>query len=135
MKYLLDTNVISEATRMVPDARVVTWLGQNLRFSAVDPIILGELHSGICALPNGQKRRRLESWFESLASQIECIPWDREVGLRWGLLIAELQRKGNRIPVYDSMIAATALVHELTIVTRNVRDFERAGVPVFNPFE
>jgi predicted nucleic acid-binding protein len=65
---------------------------------------------------------------------LECLPWDGAVGRRWARLIVQLKRQGRSLPLLDSMIAATALHHGLTVVTRNVRDFERTGVKVFNPF-
>lgn len=135
MNYLVDANVLSEAIRPAPNPNVTRWLSlheQNLR---VDPIVLGEVHKGILAMPGGKRRERLETWFLSTCLKIECVPWVRAVGLRWGQLVNELERKGQRIPVVDGMIAATALTYGLAVATRNVRDFRRAGVEVVNPFE
>jgi predicted nucleic acid-binding protein len=100
----------------------------------VDSIVLGELSFGILALPKGRKRVQLEEWFNAVVSAIECLPWDAAVSLRWARLVVDLKKKGTTLPVLDTMIAATALEHDLTVVTRNVRDFKRTGVKVLNPF-
>lgn len=134
MRYLVDTNVLSEATRTSPNPALMAWLATHESELAVDPIILGEISAGILLLPASRKRNALEKWFGQVVETIFCIPWDAPVGLTWAALIAELRRKGLTMPIVDSMIAATAKAHHLTIVTRNTRDFEAAGVKVFNPF-
>ena len=135
MKYLVDANVLSEATRRHPDPKVLSWLELEQAEIAIDPVILGELRFGILLLPRGRKRRRLERWFDAGVDRLRCLSWEPEIGLRWAQLLADLRRQGSAIPVKDSLIAATALTHSLSIVTRNERDFERAGVEVLNPFE
>ncbi|MBX7257065.1 MAG: type II toxin-antitoxin system VapC family toxin [Candidatus Hydrogenedentes bacterium] len=134
MTYLVDSNVLSEATRVSPDNKVVSWLTDHERELVVDPIVLGELRMGILALPRGRKRAQLERWFEALSATITCLPWDRTVSARWAQLVTDLKRKGQTLPLLDSMIAATALVHKLTIATRNVSNFQPAGVRIINPF-
>jgi len=134
VKWLLDTNVLSEVTRPQPSPRVEAWLRAEGNDSAIDPIVLGELRYGILILPRGARRNRLEAWFDAGASRMHCLPWDRDTGLAWALLLARLRSKGLAMPLRGSMIAATALAHKLTVVTRNVRDFAAAGVPLFNPF-
>jgi predicted nucleic acid-binding protein len=133
--YLVDANVLSEATRPDPSAQVVAWLRANERDLVVDPIILGEVRFGIHLLPAGKRRRRLERWFEQGVAALVCLPWDAATGLRWAELLADLRRAGLAMAVKDSMIAATALVHRLTVVTRNRKDFQKAGVKVRDPFE
>ena len=135
MTYLVDANVLSEATKPDPSAQVVEWLRANERALAEDPIILGEVRFGIHLLPAGKRRRRLERWFESGVATLVCLPWDAATGLRWAELLADLRRAGSAMSVKDSMIAATALVHRLTVATRNQKDFRKTGVRVFNPFE
>ena len=135
MKYLVDANVLSEPTRPRPDAGVLSWLREHERDFAVDPVIVGELRFGILLLPKGRKRVRLERWFESGIQRLQCLSWDLDTGLRWAALLAALRAKGRAMPIKDSLIAATALVHGLTVVTRNDADFEKAGVPIVNPFE
>jgi predicted nucleic acid-binding protein len=134
MTYLVDANVLSEPTRARPDSKVVAWLTTHEGDFVVDSIILGELSIGILSLPRGRKRAQLEHWFEAVVKAIECLPWDAPVSLRWARLVVELKKKGRSLPVMDAMIAATALEHDLTVVTRNVRDFQKTGVKVVNPF-
>jgi hypothetical protein len=134
MKWLVDTNVLSEVTKPFPSPKVEGWLRLEARNAAIDPIILGELRYGILVLPRGARRNRLEAWFNGGARTMHCLPWDGETGLQWASLLARLRSKGLVMPLRDSMIVATALAHKLTLATRNVRDFEAAGVPLFNPF-
>ena len=134
MRYLVDANVLSEPTKPVPHAGVVDWLRKNEREIAVDPIILGEVRFGILLLPKGMRRTRLERWFDAGVQRLHCLPWEAEHGLRWAKLIATLRASGRQIPVKDSLIATTALVHDLAVVTRNRADFEKTGVKVINPF-
>jgi hypothetical protein len=134
MTYLVDANVISEPTKPAPSAKVVDWLSTNEGNLVVDSIILGELCIGILALPRGRKRTQLEQWFDDVAQTIDCLPWDGTISRRWAKLVVDLKQTGVKLPLLDSMIAATALHHELTVATRNTRDFERAGVKVLDPF-
>lgn len=135
MTYLVDANVLSEPTKPAPSSKVVDWLSANQRNLVVDSIILGELCIGILALPRGRKRTLLEQWFEALVQTIDCLPWDATISRRWAKLVVDLKRKGATMPLLDGMIAATALQHDLTIATRNTRDFRKAGVKALNPFE
>lgn len=135
MKFLVDANVLSEPTRSDPNQNVVTWLKRNERDIAVDPVILGEVRFGILLLPKGKRRARLERWFESGVQRVYCLPWEAETGLRWAELLASLRTSGRAMPVKDSLIAATALVHDLTVATRNRADFEKAGVRMVDPFQ
>jgi predicted nucleic acid-binding protein len=134
VRYLVDANVLSEPTKSARDEGVVEWLRNNERELAVDPIILGEVRFGILLLPRGKRRARLEEWFQGAVQHILCLPWEAETGLRWARLLAILRASGKAMPVADSLIAATALVHGLIVVTRNQTDFEKAGVDVINPF-
>jgi len=134
VNYLVDANVLSEPTRPRPDATVVDWLRRHEREIAIDPIILGELRLGIDLLPSSGRRKRLEAWFEIGVGRITCLDWTAETGLRWAKLLAEMRSAGTAMPVKDSLIAASALAHGLTVVTRNVTDFRKAKVNVLNPF-
>jgi toxin FitB len=132
-RYLVDANVLSEATKPAPDQRVIDWLGHNEPELAVDPVILGEIRFGILLLPRGRRRSRLERWFEDGVQRLQCIPWDASTGLRWAELLARLRAEGRAMPIKDSFIAATALAHDLAVVTLNLRDFDAARVVVVDP--
>ena len=115
--------------------RVVRWLIEHEADLAVDPFILGEIQFGILLLAKGRRRpARLEAWFEEGVGRITCLPWDHAMGRRWAGLLAHLRATGRSMPIKDSLIATTALVAGLTVVTRNVRDFEPAGVLLLDPF-
>lgn len=132
-QHLVDANVLSEATKPEPDPNVIEWLRRNERSIVVDPIILGEVRYGILLLPNGARRTKLERWFDEGIGRIQCLPFDGAVGLRWAQLLAELRRRGRPMSVKDSLIAATALAHDLAVVTLNRRDFEPARVKLIDP--
>jgi hypothetical protein len=134
LKYLIDANVLSEITKPEPQIRVTDWLRGHERQIVVDPIVLGEIRFGIHLVSSVARRRRLEQWFDEVIQTIRCLPWQAKTGLRWAKLLAELRAAGKSMPIKDSLIAATALVHNLTIVTRNKRDFLNAGVKVIDPF-
>ena len=134
MRFLVDANVLSEPTKPAPEVNVIGWLRRYEGDLAIDPVILGELRFGILVLPGGRRRRRLELWFDAVANSLQCLPWEAETGLRWAELLARLRSSGRAMPVKDSLVAATALVHGLTVATRNRIDFEKAGVKVVDPF-
>ena len=134
MTYLVDANVLSEPTKERPHLPVVAWLRENEGELAVDPFVLGELRFGILLLAKGKRRRRLEDWFDGRVAGLMCLPWDAATGLRWAELLARLRSAGQAMPIKDSLIAATALHHGLTVATRNRADFERAAVRVVDPF-
>ena len=95
---------------------------------AVDPIILGEIRFGILLLNKSKKRERLERWFEGGVQRLRCLPWEAETGMEWAELLARLRSSGRAMPIKDSPIAATALVHDLSVVTRNSTEFKPAAI-------
>lgn len=133
MNHLVDANVLSEATKPDPDPRVVEWLRRNERSIVVDPIVLGEVRFGILLLARGARRTKLEQWFEQGVGGVQCLPWDSAVGLRWAQLLADLRRRGRPMSIKDSLIAASALAHDLALVTLNQRDFKPARVKLVDP--
>ncbi len=139
MKYLLDTCLISELVKKEPNPAVVSWLDeqdeQKLFLSVLN---LGELQKGISKLPDGTKKSELQAWValdlvERFTGRILEI--DLDTALTWGRLQGEAEQAGDKLPVMDSLIAATAVAHGLIVVTRNVKDIERCGVRVCNPWE
>ena len=134
MTYLVDANVLSEATRRDPAPEVVDWLEAHEAELVTDAIVLAELAIGVERLPKGRKRKRLEEWFDALVETIECLPWDAATSREWARLVTGIRGRGRTMPLFDSMIAATARAHDLILVTRNVRDFEPCGAEVLNPF-
>jgi predicted nucleic acid-binding protein len=134
MTYLVDANVLSEPTKPAPNNKVIDWLTANEGNLVVDSIIVGELCVGILALPRGRKRTQLEQWFGDVVQTIDCLPGDATISRRWAKLVVDLKQKGDKLPLLDSMIAATALQHDLSVATRNTRDFNKTGVQVLNPF-
>jgi predicted nucleic acid-binding protein len=133
VKHLVDANVLSEATKPDPNPQVVEWLRRNERSIVVDPIILGEVRFGILLLARGARRNELERWFERGIGRIQCLPWDSVVGIRWAQLLADLRRSGRPMSIKDSLIAATALAHDLALATLNQRDFKPARVTLVDP--
>jgi predicted nucleic acid-binding protein len=138
--FLLDTNVLSEfKRRSQPDPHVRDWL------RAADPDVLwasvvsfGEIRKGIERLASGQRRRELEQWIEGDLDQWfeeRLLPVTKAIAERWGLLSARALDKGTPLPNIDGLIAATALEHDLTLVTRNVKDFVGIEVTILNPWE
>ena len=137
--FLLDTNVLSEFNRRgEPDAYVKEWLGRADPDSVyVSVVTLGEIRFGVELLPPSKRRSQLERWLEiDLAEWFEgrILPIDRAVVDRWGLPRAQAQTKGRPLPVIDALLAATALAHGLTVVSRNADDFQAIGLPFVNPW-
>ena len=138
MKYLIDTCVISETQKPIPDRNVLAWFASvresDLSFSAV---VFGEIEKGIELLPNGSRKAKLLKWLESCHVRYgaQIFPFDASVAREWGRLTAKLQKKGMTKSVADLQIAATALRHNLMLVTRNTKDFAQTGVKLLNPFE
>jgi predicted nucleic acid-binding protein len=137
--FLIDTNVLSEYNRPgTPNAGVRRWLETADRLSQhVSVITMAEIKKGIELLAPGKRRSQLEQWLtEDLESWFggRVIPVDRLVADRWASLVARNVRTGRPLPTIDSLIAATALFHGLTVVTRNSPDFETAGISTLNPW-
>jgi len=135
--FLLDTNVISELVRPKPEPKVTAWVSavdEDLLYLSV--LTLGEIRIGITSLKDASRRVTLEAWLDSdllLRFAGRVLPIDQAVADRWGRLAAEAMPK-SALPVIDGLLAATALHHNLTLVTRNIRDVAVTGVPVFNPW-
>ena len=136
MSYLIDTNVISELVRSKPDAAVLDWFANTpddaLFLSA---LTLGEIRKGVEMLVDTPRREKLRLWLEHDLRAwfgLRILPIGPEVADHWGRLLAQA---GRTVPAIDSLLAATALHHDLRMVTRNTRDFDYAGLEVINPWE
>jgi toxin FitB len=134
VSYLLDTNAISEIMRTAPQPSILSWMAANQDNCFLSVITLGEIERGIELLTAGRKKHRLSLAFAELVEAIEerILAFDRAVAHQWATLTGTWQRKGRTPPVLDSMIEATALRWDLTIVTRNTSDFVQA--PTLNPW-
>lgn len=135
MKFLVDANVLSEAVKPIPEPKVLAWLRANETELAINPIVLGELQYGILLLPVGKKRDQLRKWLLSGIQYLAMLDWDANTAMEWARLLAELKTKGHAMPIKDSLIAASASQHRLSIATRNTKDFVHTRVPIMNPFD
>jgi hypothetical protein len=130
--YLLDTNIISELRRPRPHAGVVAWLsGVAPDQIFISAVTLGELQAGVGNTRQQDTGRAglIETWIDGVAASYDVLPMDGGAFRCWARLM-----HGKPVElIADAMIAATAVVHNLTVVTRNLRDFERLGVPALNP--
>lgn len=135
--FLLDTNIVSELVRPVPERKVTAWIGatdENLLYLSV--LTIAEIRKGAALVRDAARRIALETWLDSdlsLRFAGRVLPIDRGVADRWGRLAAQA---GSHLPlpVIDGLLAATALHHDLTLVTRNVKEVSRTSVSLFNPW-
>lgn len=137
--FLLDKNVISELVKPRPEASVAAWIeGTDESLLYLSVLTLGEIRRGIAALLQSRRRATLEAWLDKdLRARFEgrILDIDQEVADRWGLLTAAARNSGIALPVIDGLLAATALEHNLTLVTRDTGQIPSMGVAVFNPWE
>lgn len=135
---LLDTCVVSELARPAPDPRILAWLDSvnddALRLSV---LTLGEIKKGADLLEDRPRKVRVEAWLDELRATFadRILPVDEAVALRWGATSAASRRAGRVRPPIDSLLAATALCHQMKLATRNVADFEGTGAVMVNPWE
>lgn len=138
MKILLDTNVLSEVTRPAPDARVLQWLdGLDEDRSFISVISIAEIRRGVALMDEGRKREALAEWLtRDLPQRFDqrVLPVDEPVALAWGDLLGLAKRRGRGLSSMDGLIAATAIAQDLTLATRNTRDFEGFGIELFDPW-
>jgi predicted nucleic acid-binding protein len=138
MNFLLDTNVISELARPQPSQAVVSWLDHTLEATVfISVVTLAELHHGVEKMPSGYNRSRLHSWLATaLPDRFEgrILPVDVVVAQRWGIIVAQCEKQGMPIEPMDALLAATAIVHHLTLATRNIRHFPMLEKAIINPW-
>ena len=139
MNYLLDTCVISEIIKPGKDKKIVEWIQSKAEDSLfISVLTLGEIHKGISKLPDSRRRKSLWTWVDNdlknrFAGRILEI--SEEIATCWGEIQAKSETDGKKMPVIDSLIAATAIKHNFTVVTRNVKDIENSGCKSINPWE
>jgi predicted nucleic acid-binding protein len=138
VSYLLDTCVVSELSKPRPDRGVVAWISEaDAGLLHLSVITVGEIRRGTLRLPAGKRRTSLSNWSERLRQGFSgrVLPVDEPVALRWAEIAARAEQSGRSGSFADGLIAATALDRGLTLVTRNVADFEPFGVSLLNPWK
>lgn len=137
--FLLDTNVVSELVRPRPDPQVAAWIQatpEGLLHLSV--LTLGEIQKGVTLVASSARRAALQAWLDAdlpVRFSGRILPVDASIAARWGALSGLAQARGIPLPVIDGLLAATALQHHLTLVTRSVRDLAPTRVPVLNPWK
>jgi predicted nucleic acid-binding protein len=137
--FLLDTNIVSELVKPHPEPRVISWVSataEHLLYLSV--LTLGEIRKGISFLPSTTRRAALEAWLDSdlvLRFEGRILSIDRATADRWGRIAGSAAARQHPIAVIDGLLAATALHHNLTLVTRNTADLAASGVPLLDPWQ
>jgi toxin FitB len=136
--FLLDTNVISELIKPKPEPKVTTWIdGTDEELLFLSVLTLGEIRKGVVLLPRSARRNSLEAWLSKelpIRFSNRILSVDQEVADRWGNLSGLTSARGVHVGVIDGLLAATAIQHNLTMVTRDTRDVAATGVALFNPW-
>jgi toxin FitB len=139
LNYLLDTCVVSEFTKPGPNQKVLSWLNStDVERQFISSVSLGEIQKGISSQQNSNRRAELEEWFRTeLMNQFSgrILSLDVYEFIVWGQMTARQRAQGKTMPVIDSLIAAIALCHQMTLVTRNVTDFLETDLSIINPWE
>jgi len=138
LKYLLDTCVISELIKSAPNNKVVEWLNEqpsDMLFLCA--ITIGEVRKGLAKLPDSDKKDILTVWLNTLIQEYKerILSIDLMVCENWGVIQGNAEKAGTPMPSIDSLIAATTYTHNLTLVTRNERDFIPSNIPIINPWK
>ncbi|NOQ37142.1 MAG: PIN domain-containing protein [Methylococcaceae bacterium] len=139
MNYLLDTCVVSELIKPKSDTKVISWIEQTKEQQLyLSVLTLGEIEKGIAKLPLSSRKSNLKTWLEQdlmLRFENRILNLTPKIARYWGSLQGELEKQGKAMAIVDGLIATTALTHNFTLVTRNVKDVERSGVSILNPWE
>ncbi len=138
MKYLLDTCVISELTKLIPNNNVIRWL-KNIPSDSlfISVITIGEIRKGLTKLKESEKKQRLTAWLDALLRQYSerILLIDLNIADNWGTIQGNAEKSGKPMSSVDSLLAATADTHNLIVATRNESDFEAGNVPIINPWK
>ncbi|HXS68540.1 MAG TPA: type II toxin-antitoxin system VapC family toxin [Candidatus Polarisedimenticolia bacterium] len=137
MKYLADTDLISEPRQKLPNARALQWLRDHDHELLLSAITIGEIKKGIELYPDSRKKSELSSWLDALLRDFEglVLPFGEAEALAWGRLYAKAQKAGRKPPAMDSLNAAIAFHHGLVLATRNQTDYVGTGVKTINPWK
>ncbi len=139
MKYLLDTCVISELTKPIPEPRVTQWIiAQHESDLCISVLTVGELQKGIAKLPESKRKATLQQWLNTdLKSRFDnrILDISSSITQTWGEVQGASENQGKKMAVIDGLIAITALVNNATVVTRNIDDMTHSGVALFNPWQ
>lgn len=139
MSYLLDTCLISELVRPAPNERVVQWVDACNEYELfLSVLTLGEIQKGIAKLASGKKKTALTSWLKDeleIRFAERMIPVSPDIALMWGSMLGDAENRGHALSAIDAFIAATAVVHDLVLVTRNISDFRGCSVEILNPWD
>jgi predicted nucleic acid-binding protein len=136
MFYLVDTNVLCESSKPNPDATVLAWLDEHDAELHLSALSLGKMLMGIHLMDRGKRRQQIESWYQHIEQWAagRILPVDASIMHTWASFCAKHQKAGRKLPAMDNLVAATAIHHQLTLVTRNISDFPE-DVPVLNPWK
>lgn len=138
MAYLVDTSVMSELVRPRPYPKVVQWVSEMSESELfLSVLTIGEIEKGIAKLSSGAKARDIQHWLDTELKKRfmgRILTISEDIASCWSRLSGKMEKQGTKLPVIDSLLAATAIVHHLTVVTRNTSDIERSGAVVFNPW-
>ena len=137
MRYLLDTCIMSELVKPVPNNQVIDWLNETSSETLfLSVLTIGEVRKGLSKLPKSKKKKRLTAWLNLLLQDYKerILPVDLMVAESWGRIQGEAERTGTPLSTLDGLVAATAYTYNLTVVTRNESDFKPAAVPLMNPW-
>ena len=138
MRLLIDTNVLSEVTKPAPEQRVLDWLdGLDEDRAFISVVSIAEIRRGVALMDTGRKRDALDEWLSlDLPQRFDqrVLPVDEQVAVAWGDLMALAKRRGRGLASMDGLIGATAITHDLTLATRNRKDFEGLGVELLDPW-
>ena len=135
MAYLLDTNALSEVFKKSPNKNVVQWLDlTNEDEQYISVLTIAEIQKGISKLDRSKRKNEMQLWFDHVRTRYHSriLSLEPNTAEIWGNLVGELERHGRILPLIDSFIAAIALEHDLTVVTRNTADFSAAKVATLN---
>jgi predicted nucleic acid-binding protein len=139
MNYLIDTCVLSEFTHREPHASLVAWLDlMDESFLFISVMTVGEIQRGIMRLAESPRKQALRIWMNRAVNerfQDRILPITAQTMLTWGSLTARLEKNGQPMPLMDSFIAASAIEHNLILVTRNIANFTKCGIEIINPWE